>query len=116
MLIGEVASADIDVSFLNIYVLARYKINKIISIWSTVGLGFYEPEEVSDDNDDSNFEEEFLPNSKGGYTYGIGFTYYLNKGWPLSIHHKVYNASEVHSNEWMDITFYRSSFQIGYEF
>ena len=105
-----------DVKFLNVYVLARYKINKLISIWSTIGLGFYDPKKVSDDNGDSNFEEEFLPNSKGGYTYGLGFTYYLNKGWPLSIHHKVYNASEVHSNEWMDITFSRSSFQIGYEF
>ena len=115
---GEILTNS-DMHYLNVYVLARYNFNKLISVWSSIGLGFYEPKDVadnSDDSDDSEFENNFLPNSKGGYTYGIGITYNLTKKFPISLHKKYYTASEVRDDEWLDITYARFSLQLGYVF
>jgi len=112
---GEILTNS-DMSYLNVYVLARYNFNKVISVWSSMGLGFYEPKDIDENSNSSEFENEFLPNSKGGYTYGIGMTYYLTKKFPISIHKKYYTASEVRNDEWLDITYARFSLQIGYAF
>ena len=51
----------------------------------------------------------YLPDSKGGSMYGLGFTYILSKRFPITFNYKIYNASEVQSDVWIDLLYEISS-------
>lgn len=97
-------------NIITFYSMFNYKFNK--SIFSTlyVGIDFY-----NQDWDESN-NQIYLPETKGGPMYGIGFTYILNKKFPLSLDYKVYTFSNVSNDYWKENEYKRAGISLGYKF
>ena len=110
-----------NIKFLATYIMGTYKLNnKKVFLYATLGMDFYEHEysqiNPHEDPNASGFNNEYSPNTKGGYTYGAGVTYLITKKVPLAFDYKILEASEVHDNRWEDINYARASIQIGYKF
>ena len=108
--LGIDAMANKNFNIIAFYSMFNYKFSKTFFSTIYVGLDFYNHEYKL------NNEHLYAPDSKGGSMYGLGFTYILNDKFPLSLNYKIYNASEVQSDNWMDLVYERTSFSLGYKF
>ena len=116
----ELFQDSADIKFLSFYSMGKYKINKKIYLYGIVGMNFYEHDykQTSPSNftNDPNVYNRFSPNTKGGYTYGLGITYMITKKVPISVDYESLEASEIHNNIWKNIDYNRCSIQLGYKF
>ena len=111
--------ANDDVKFLAIYSMGTYRLNnKKFHLYATLGLDFYDHEysQINPNQNNPNFNDEFIPNTKGGYVYGVGFSYLITKHIPIAFDYKVLEAQEVHSSVWKKIHYGRAAIQLGYKF
>ena len=99
-----------NVKFLSIHTIGKYELSKKVFIWGLLGIDFFDHDFIY------NNIQEYLPDKKGGETFGIGITYLINKKIPLSIKYQIINFSEVNEDQWRDARIARTSIQLGYNF
>ena len=103
--------------------MGKYHFTKKVYLYATLGLDFYEDDHdalnstiIPVNGDPFSINNTFLPDSKGGYVYGIGVGYFLTKKVPVVLDYKILEASEIHFQNWQSLDYKRCSIQIGYKF
>ncbi len=99
-----------DFNFVSFFTMFNYNFSK--KFYSTVyaGIDFFNHDFIL------NNEEVYKPDAKGGPMYGLGFSYILNKKFPVSLNYKIYTSSIVQNDYWVDEYYRRASFSVGYKF
>jgi len=97
-------------NFIGFYSMLNYNFSKSFFSSLYLGIDFFNHEYDLVNN------AVYLPDSKGGSMYGLGFTYILSKRFPITFNYKIYNASEVQSDVWIDLLYEISSLSLGYKF